>query len=365
MNRVHGSSARMLHDRTHAVAPPMLNWRRWLAVLIALTCCVTANLAVSQEVQGLQSEDVVDRNVYQWLDRLQSAANIPAYTGTYVVSSPDGDLSSARIWHLCEGDEQLERIDTLMGLPRSTYRHNSEVHTFLPTRKIMWTRKHSPRRIFPQLASDLLDNAAQYYHVRELGVDRVAGYDSDVLELQPVDDLRLGHRIWSEHETGLVLKAQTLDAHGQILEQSAFSEIQMDVQPEALQEPLRLPQASDFERRQSRKTEVEPIDMGWLQQESVPGFVAQTAYRRKLKSTQSLMQWVFSDGLSTVSIFLEPFDQGEYQKTGEYSAGALHVLMQRWPDPQGPWWLALMGEVPSRTLHLLAASLDRVQADNL
>ena len=62
------------------------------------------------------------RSVTEWLARLQQASRVPSYVGTFVVSSASGALSSSRIWHVCEGDVQLERVDTLTGTPRSTVR---------------------------------------------------------------------------------------------------------------------------------------------------------------------------------------------------------------------------------------------------
>ena len=48
------------------------------------------------------------------------------------------------------------------------------------------------------------------------------------MQLKPTDRLRFGYRIWSEKRTGLVIKTQTLDPSGRVLEQTAFSELQLD-----------------------------------------------------------------------------------------------------------------------------------------
>ena len=50
------------------------------------------------------------RSVAEWLVRLQQAAQLPSYMGTFVVSSASGAMSSSRIWHVCEGDVQIERV---------------------------------------------------------------------------------------------------------------------------------------------------------------------------------------------------------------------------------------------------------------
>ena len=44
----------------------------------------------------------------------------------FVVSSNTGSMSSARIWHACEGDLQVERVESLTGAPRSTFRRNEK-----------------------------------------------------------------------------------------------------------------------------------------------------------------------------------------------------------------------------------------------
>ena len=76
------------------------------------------------------------RSVAEWLVRLQQAAQLPSYMGTFVVSSASGAMSSSRIWHVCEGDVQMERVEALTGVPRSTFRRNESVVTLLPEARI-------------------------------------------------------------------------------------------------------------------------------------------------------------------------------------------------------------------------------------
>ena len=68
---------------------------------------------------------------------------------------------------------------------------------------------------------------AQFYHLKTARGERVAGLETDVVQLVPVDSLRFGYRIWTEQKTGLVVKLQTLDSVGRVLEQAAFSELQL------------------------------------------------------------------------------------------------------------------------------------------
>ena len=71
------------------------------------------------------------RTVNQWLTRMHEASRQRAYTGTLVVSTGSA-MSASRVWHVCDGKQQMERIETLTGAPRTTIRHNSDVITFAP-----------------------------------------------------------------------------------------------------------------------------------------------------------------------------------------------------------------------------------------
>src|SRR5688572_12236671 len=57
------------------------------------------------------AEDTPTLSVVEWLQRMHAAARQRSYVGTFVVSAAAGNLSSARIWHVCEGDLQVERVE--------------------------------------------------------------------------------------------------------------------------------------------------------------------------------------------------------------------------------------------------------------
>ena len=49
-----------------------------------------------------------ERSVSEWLARMHEASLRRTYVGTYVISAGN-TLSSARIWHACDGAQQVER----------------------------------------------------------------------------------------------------------------------------------------------------------------------------------------------------------------------------------------------------------------
>ena len=67
------------------------------------------------------------------------------------------------------------------------------------------------------------------------------------------------------------------------------------------------------------------------------------------------MQWIFSDGLASVSVFLESFDRQRHDKESSLSMGATQTLSRQ----MGEFWLTVMGEVPMSTLRVFAGNLER------
>ena len=297
-----------------------------------------------------------------WLARLQEAPRKRVYTGTYVVSSSAGALSTARIWHVCDGSQQMERVESLTGPPRSTFRRNDEVLTFHANEKRAVAEKREAPTLFPNPVIPDEQALAGHYVLQPMAGERVAGYDADGLQLLPKDPWRFGYRIWSEKKTGLVVKLQTLDATGRVLEQAAFSEIQFDapVQMETLTQMMANTGGYRVEKAEVVRTTA--AAEGWAIRSGVPGFRQTNCLKRPAPAgpTKSMVQWVFTDGLASVSLFIEPFDPRRHQGERLLTMGATHLMMHRWPDRVGgDWWLTVVGEAPMHTLKALSQGLER------
>ena len=297
------------------------------------------------------------RNVAEWLARMHLASRKLNYAGTFVVSS-EAMLASARIWHACEGDQQIERVDSLTGPPRSTFRRNDHVVTFLQDSKVARIEKSEAPGLFPNLLQGSDAAIPEFYMARLIGHDRVAGFQADIVLLKPKDKLRYGYRIWSEQKTGLVVKLQTLDLDGRVLEQAAFSELQLNA-------PVRLDKLSQmmgkttgYRKEVLETVQTDPDAEGWSLRTPVAGFRSMSCIKRPTQAgtlQQGTVQWVFSDGLASVSLFLEPYDVERHLREGLVTVGATRSLTLRAED----WWLTAVGEVPPQTLKAFAQALER------
>lgn len=302
---------------------------------------------------------VPQRDIRQWLQRLHEASRKRAYIGTFVVSA-DGEIAASRIWHVCDGEQQLERIQTLTGKPRITLRHNDEVMTWVPEQRTVWKEKRDTLRLFPAMLQLPGHSIAQWYSAQVVGTERVADLPATVVDFVPRDGWRFGHRVWSEQKTGLALKLQTRDAQGRVLEQVAFTELdlQAPVQPHKLRRQMAQTQGYQVLSPQLQATT--PEAEGWRLSAEVPGFKTLGCHTRHDVAADGAsvpMQWVFSDGLATVSLFVETFDPQRHTKEQTQHRGATYLLTRR----KGAHWVTALGEVPAETLHQFVQRLERVR----
>lgn len=299
--------------------------------------------------------------VNEWLVRIHEASSRQSYEGIFVVSV-EGRMSSARIWHACEGGQQVERVESLTGQPRSTFRHNEQVLTFFPQRRVVLSESRESLGLFPNLLQSHPSSIAQFYEVKPVGTERVAGFMADVVQLRPQDRYRFGYRVWTEQKTSLVLKLQTLDGWGRVLEQSAFSELQLDrpVSFSSLTQMMGNTQGWRIETPELVKTT--PEAQGWMLRLGVPGFKSMNCYKRLMAAGpgarhESTVQWVFSDGLASVSLFIEAFDSRRHLQTELQALGSTYALSHR----LNQWWITAVGEVPPQTLTAFVQSLARIK----
>ncbi len=354
--------------------PPIcLTGALWAACMLliggpALAQAQVPGLATGAAGSGVASDvKLPERNISEWLERMHEAARRRAYIGTFVVTS-GASMSSAKIWHVCDGDQQMERVEALTGAPRSTFRRNDQVITFNADSKTALAEKRESLGLFPNLLKSSDSAIGQFYAARQVGSERVAGFDADVVQLAPKDGLRYGYRVWSEKKSGLVVKLQTVNAQGQVLEQAAFSDLQMDAPVSMAKLTQMMGNTEGYKVEKPDLVKTTALAEGWMLKNAVPGFKPMSCFKRGVAvaegaAADSTLQWIFSDGLASVSLFVEAFDRQRHVQEGLLSMGATQMLTRRFTDRQGEkgpeWWVTLVGEVPAPTLTIFAQGLER------
>ncbi len=331
----------------------------WWSVVAGACLAMPMSLAWAQATSVVVGDVApAERSIGDWLMRMHEASRKRAYIGTFVVTS-EGNLASARIWHVCDGDQQMERVESLTGPPRSTFRRNDNVVTFFPEAKVARIERRESLGLFPNLLTAADSSIAEFYAARQIGMDRVAGFEADVVQLKPKDQLRYGYRVWSERKSGLVVKLQTLDGEGRVLEQAAFSELQLDAPVKMDKLSQMMGRTAGYRTEKLELVQTNAAAEGWVLRVPVAGFKSMSCLKRPAgggaQQPQGTIQWIFSDGLASVSLFLEAYDAQFHTKEGAMSMGATHSLTKRLND----WWLTAVGEVPAQTLNAFVQALER------
>ncbi len=315
----------------------MAGWR----ALAPLACALLATSGVAAE-DGLAL-----------LQRIAQGARQLTYSGTFVYRSGNR-VDTSSITHALADGRELERIEVLDGSPREVLRAGSEVKCFFPEEKLLIIENRPGQRGFPSLLPAGLGNLPENYAIRGGGLGRVAGLSSRAVVLEPRDALRYGHELWMDAASGLLLKASLLDGRGEPLESFAFTQIRIGgpIDPEALRPRF------DPERvrvQQARTAELRPDDIDWTFRNALPGFRRVATMKRQLApGAAESLHVVFSDGLASISVFIEPA-AGANEADAATAVGPVSVYRRQ----VGDFRLLVMGEVPEIAVRRLGEGIER------
>ena len=314
--------------------------RRWLPAL-ALGLACQAHGAAPGDAGG-------------WLQRAVQASRNVSYAGTYVHTNGDR-ISTVRVTHVNANGEEDERIEALDGPPYEIVRRNEEMFCYFPDAKTIRLDRRVNARFFPSLFRASADVIAKSYEVKLDGTEHVLGYDCRWIRLEPKDALRFAERLCAETATGLVVRAKTVSAQGQVIEQYTFTDLKLGAQ--VGQRDVK----SIFEARVKQwitdarpREEAKGVDTGWTVEDLPTGFQKVTELRRNLPGRPNpVSQLIYSDGLASLSVFVEP--NGAPPRTSEASSeDGTTTFFAR---PMGEQLVTVLGEVPLATAQQVGRSV--------
>jgi sigma-E factor negative regulatory protein RseB len=295
-----------------------------------------------------------------WLARIHAAASQRNYQGTMVFSA-GGRISSSRVVHFCVGEQTYEELESLDGRMQRVYRHNDVIHTVWPQERVAVVENRGAIVGLSSLTQSVELRALDQYELQPEGRERVAGRDAFVFLLKPRDEWRYAQRLWADHATGLMLRADVIGAGRQVLESTAFSTVEIGIraQPASVLQGMRQLEGYRVLRPVQEATQLEAE--GWALTRAVPGFALRHCVKRALEAAADgtgggqVLQAVFSDGMTHVSLFIEPFDPRRHRQPLQAQLGATGTLMLR----RGDYWITAMGDVPAATLVQFSDALER------
>jgi sigma-E factor negative regulatory protein RseB len=192
-------------------------------------------------------------------------------------------------------------------------------------------------------------------------MDRIAGRKAQELVITPLDQYRYGYRLWVDDDTHLLLKSELVGNDGDVLETFAFSSVNTGVH---IPEHKFQSQMSGEEMTWHRSEPEKPLNIATQSQQSLwraqwlPEGFAQVAYQTRLRASNGadVEQRVYSDGLSSVSVFIEKIRARHNHLRGGSHVGAINAF----GTIMHAHFVTVVGEVPAQTVEKIGHNINFV-----
>ncbi len=294
-----------------------------------------------------------------WLERMAQALVERNYDGRFIHST-ETQSETMRIVHRNQGGKIIERLVSLDGLGREYIRTNSEVTYYMPDKRAVLVESRADSDALLTLIPEYQPGLEAYYDISTGPTTKVLERKAQLVTVQPRDQYRYGYRLWLDAETAMPLKSQLFDRQGKVVEQMAFAELALrehvadrDVSPGV--------NAGGYEwtRHEVRRRTVTQDVVGWRVTNLPPGFKLKvTRLQPVMGSNVPVRHLVYSDGLATVSMFIEQVAARDDNSTGLQKVGSAYAFHS---DVQG-YQITAVGEVPAVTVKSMVSSLTREPA---
>lgn len=291
-----------------------------------------------------------------WLGRMATAAQRLDYMGTFSYQSA-GSAETSHIVHLVEDGHELERLEVLDGSPREVIRTRGELKCILPEQRTVIVDQPGSRRTFPARLPASFAGLAEHYRIRKGEPMRVAGRETQQIVLEPRDALRYGHQLWADLETGLLLKARLIDETGRLVEQFVFNQVQIGGEIDRARLTPRYTRESDWHVINAQGSQLSQADVGWQPAVPLPGFAAVSSMRRQMGDARGeVLHLVYSDGLASLSVFIEPLGGVPVGEASFSKTGSINIYKRERDGHR----ITAVGEVPPEALQRMGDAMKRV-----
>ncbi len=291
----------------------------------------------------------------EWLGRMADAMRDLAYEGTLVYAY-DGEMETLSVVHGVIDGREHERIRALTGKPFEVIRDGESIRCFWPSGDRMLIAQQ-PARLLPSGLPEGLESLPGLYEAEVEDTTRIAGRIARVIRVTSADEFRYGYRLWIDRETHMLLRSDLIAPDGEIVERLMFTRFSIleSVDP-ARFEPSH-PEREYVEYGEPTPNADAFNNPEWQVSDLPPGFQT-VAQRSQLlpQGGQSVQQSVFSDGLASVSVFVQPLDEPPAKAfEGAAAMGAINVFITRSDGRE----ITVVGEVPSVTVRRIARAVEQ------
>lgn len=290
----------------------------------------------------------------EYVGKMGQALQTLNYHGSLVYIN-DGRVESMQLIHKNDGKGEFERLVHLSGEPREVIRKNDVVTCYLPdSQSVLVGQRRFNNHLFAKLTANL-EQFAPNYSFTKAGNNRVAGRNTRIIAIDPKDAYRYGYRLWLEEASNLLLKSELISSQGEVLEQMMFTQIEIvDSIPDAMLKPAVSGESFTWHGADDKSENTRDVDRSWQVANMPSGFMISARYKQQMpNSSQPAEHVIISDGLASVSVYIEPFNAESQSFVGASRMGAVNIFGSVHEDHQ----VTVVGEVPMPTVEMIAQSI--------
>ena len=277
------------------------------------------------------------------------------FEGSFIYQH-DGRTDALRIFHQ-GGEHERERLVSLTGTRGEIIRNDRTITCIQSGATPTLFSGRAETSLLP-LTPNVRELGPEY-SVTFAGSDRVAGYDANIVDIVPRDPYRYGYRLWLQGDNQLLLRSAVLDAARRPLEQFMFVALDVGAKPSE----------TDLLPAETVTGAVSPSDD--VQVNAKPAWIveAPTGFRlvrteRPIGDAAQTQQLIYSDGIASVSVYVEPHagaTPGDAATAAAESTIVRGVLSIHSRDT-GALKVTALGDVPPATVQAMARSVRAVAA---
>lgn len=312
----------------------LVKWLK-LSLCVSLLCITLAPRAETQE------------EAWQLLQKAAVAGHVMSYTGIFVYSNAS-QTKAVQVKHVYDGKGEYARNVTLEETPKELFTEGQELVIYNRKKEKVIIEKRQAKNIFPNILPIKTQQLKAGYELHAAETGRVAGRSARLLLLVPKDSFRYTHHFWVDQEYGILLKYEVHNTKHKVLERVAFNELNL---VENLDLDWFQPQIDTSKQYEMEDPVIVIPDSAggkpWRLSDLPSGYrkvdqIKVQAHNRKAPMTQL----IFCDGLSSVSLFIEPLNEQMKPFTGHHVKGNTSL----YADVKKGYQITVVGEVPTDTV---------------
>ena len=301
---------------------------------------------------GLAAAPAFAESGQEWLTQMGAALNNASYVGEFVSESA-GRTERLAITHRVRDGVVSERLVSLSGHGRELVRENDEVVVYLPDQKLAIIERRSGRSDLMGALPQFEGRMASWYKVDWVGRETLDDFGpTAVVAVRPLDGYRFGYRLWIDVDSHMPVRSDLSDGSGRVIERLRFTKLRFDNNlPDSAFEPAVDRSKLRWVRQSPQSDEEAPA---WRAAQVPPGFRLSVSGMQALAgSGVPVNHLVYSDGLATVSVFIQTPEPGKAPMQGTTRSGVASAFTTVVDGHQ----VTAVGEVPPRTLKFIASGL--------